>query len=55
VSHDIGLVFLPGRPPYAVALLTENSGDATQRNAALAAASHAVYEAVVAAGETRWT
>ena len=54
VSHDIGLVFLPGRPPYAIALLTENSGDATPRIAAIAAASRAVYEAVAAAGETTW-
>ena len=54
VSHDIGLVFLPGRPPYAVALLTENTGDVTARNAALVAASRAVYDAVAAAGETRW-
>jgi beta-lactamase class A len=54
VSHDIGLVFLPGRPPYAVALLTENSGDATTRVAALAAASRAVYDAVAATGETTW-
>jgi len=54
VSHDIGLVFLPGRPPYAIALLAENSGDATRRNAALAAASCAIYDAVAAAGET-WT
>lgn len=54
VSHDIGLVFLPGRPPYAIALLTENAGDATPRIAAMAAASRAVYEAVAAAGETTW-
>jgi len=54
VSHDIGLVFLPGRPPYALALLTENSGEATARVAAMAAASRAVYEAVAAAGETTW-
>jgi len=54
VSHDIGLVFLPGRPPYAIALLTESAGDATARIVALAAASRAVYEAVAAAGETTW-
>ena len=54
VSHDIGLVFLPGRPPYAIALLTESPGDAAVRTAALAAASRAVYEAVAAVGETPW-
>ena len=54
VSHDIGLVFLPGRPPYAVALLTESGGDGAERTAALTAASRAVYDAVTAAGETGW-
>ena len=52
VSHDAGLVFLPGRPPYAVALLAESPGDAGVRTAALIAASRAVYEAVAAAGES---
>jgi beta-lactamase class A len=52
VSHDAGLVFLPGRPPYAVALLAESSGDAGERTAALIAASRAVYDAVAAAGES---
>ena len=52
VSHDAGLVFLPGRPPYAVALLAENPGDAGERTAALLAASRAVYDAVAAAGES---
>ena len=50
-SHDAGLVFLPGRPPYAVALLAESPGDPSTRTAALAAASRAIYEAVAAAGE----
>lgn len=52
VSHDAGIVFLPGRPPYVVALLTESPGDAGERTAALAAASRAVYDAVAAAGES---
>jgi beta-lactamase class A len=50
-SHDAGLVFLPGRPPYAIALLAESPGDAAVRTAALAAASQAVYDAILAAGE----
>jgi beta-lactamase class A len=50
-SHDAGLVFLPGRPPYAIVLLAESAGDASERTAALVAASRAVYEAVAAAGE----
>jgi beta-lactamase class A len=52
VSHDAGLVFLPGRPPYVVAILTESSGEAADRTAALTAMSRAVYEAVAAEGET---
>ena len=54
VSHDIGLVFLPGRPPYAIALLTESAGEPAERTAALTAASRVVYEAVAAVGETTW-
>jgi beta-lactamase class A len=51
VSHDVGLVYLPGRPPYAVALLTESHGDASTRTAALTALSASVFGAVSAAGE----
>jgi beta-lactamase class A len=51
VSHDAGIVFLPGRPPYVVALLAESAGEGGERTAALAAASRAVYDAVAAAGE----
>ena len=51
VSHDAGLVYLPGRPPYAVALLAESQGDAASRTVALTALSTAVFEAVSAAGE----
>jgi beta-lactamase class A len=50
-SHDAGLVFLPGRPPYAIALLAESAGDAAERTDALIAASRAVYDAIQAAGE----
>jgi beta-lactamase class A len=52
VSHDAGLVFLPGRPPYVLAILTENSGEAADRTAAVTAISRAVYDAVAAEGET---
>jgi len=51
VSHDAGIVFLPGRPPYFVALLAESSGDGSDRTAAITAASRAVYETGAAAGE----
>jgi beta-lactamase class A len=51
VSHDAGLVFLPGRPPYIVAILVAYPGDASARTEALAAISGLVYDAVAAAGE----
>jgi beta-lactamase class A len=51
VSHDVGLVFLPGRPPYVVAMLVEREGEPAARTAALAAVSRLVYDAVAAAGE----
>jgi beta-lactamase class A len=50
VTHDAGLVFLPDRAPYAVAVLTEwdAEGDASAdaRRAAVAEVSRAVYEHV---------
>jgi len=51
-SHDAGIVDLPGRPPYVVALLAESGGDAAARLAAITAASRAVYDEVAAAGES---
>jgi beta-lactamase class A len=44
VAHDVGLVYLADREPYAVALLTEWDASATSgRRDALAALSRAVY------------
>jgi beta-lactamase class A len=51
-SHDAGIVFLPNREPYIVALLAESDGDGADRTAAITAASRKVYEAIVTAGET---
>jgi beta-lactamase class A len=51
VSHDAGIVLLPGRPPYVVAILVESAGDARERIDAGIAASAAVYASVAAAGE----
>jgi beta-lactamase class A len=51
-SHDAGIVFLPNRDPYIVALLAESDGDGGDRTAAITAASRKVYEAIVTAGET---
>ena len=46
VSHDAGMVFLPGRAPYVLVVLTEYeaAGNAAARNRTVAAVSAAVYE-----------
>ena len=51
VTHDAGMVFLPGRAPYALVVLTEYaaSGTASARNKTVAAVSAAVYEFLQAA------
>jgi beta-lactamase class A len=51
VTHDVGIVFLPGRPPYVVAILVESAGDGRERIDAGIAASAAVYQCIAAAGE----
>jgi beta-lactamase class A len=51
ISHDCGVVFLPGRPPYVLAVLVESPGESAERVAALTAASRAVYDAVAVTGE----
>jgi beta-lactamase class A len=43
VAHDAGIVYLPKRKPYVVAVLTEWDPDATGRSATIAAASYDVY------------
>lgn len=43
VTHDAGLVYLPDRQPYALAILTEWSGDAGGRRETVARLSQAVY------------
>ena len=52
VTHDAGLVFLPDRAPYALAILTEwdpeSAPSADARRAMLADISRAVYEFVTA-------
>jgi beta-lactamase class A len=42
-AHDAGLVFLPSRKPYAVAVLSEWAPDATGRQQTVAKLSRAVY------------
>ncbi|PAP78839.1 hypothetical protein BSZ37_17690 [Rubrivirga marina] len=47
VQHDAGLVYLPDRRPYAVAILTEWEADATNgRRETVASLSRAVYDHV---------
>jgi beta-lactamase class A len=43
VTHDAGLVYLPDRPPYALAILTEWAADANGRRETVARLSQAVY------------
>lgn len=50
-SHDAGIVQLPGRPPYLVAILVEGGASAKERSEVGCAASAAVYDWVAAAGE----
>jgi beta-lactamase class A len=47
-THDAGLVLLPGRHPYAVAILTEHPPDANAPQKAVAKVSRAIYEFVSA-------
>jgi beta-lactamase class A len=48
VQHDAGLVYLPDRRPYAVAILTEWDADASgPRRETVAALSRAVYDHVI--------
>jgi beta-lactamase class A len=46
-AHDAGLVYLPGREPYAVAILTEMPTDAATRKEAIARTSRTVYDQLV--------
>ena len=47
IAHDAGLVYLPGRKPYAVAVLTEWEPSVTGRSATIAAASYLAYAALI--------
>ena len=48
ICHDAGMIFLPGRAPYALVVLTEYpaSGSPSNRQKAVAAISAAVYDFV---------
>jgi beta-lactamase class A len=47
-THDAGLVLLPGRHPYAVAILSEHAPDAEAPQKAVAKVSRAIYEFITA-------
>ena len=47
IAHDAGVVYLPKRPPYIVAILTEWEPGTSGRSATIAAASYMVYEHVM--------
>ena len=46
VCHDAGIVILPGRKPYVVAILTEMSANVEMRSAPVAEISRAIFEAL---------
>ncbi len=47
IAHDAGLIYLPGRKPYALAILTEWKPAVMGRSATIAAASYLAYAALV--------
>jgi beta-lactamase class A len=44
IAHDAGIVYLPNRKPFVVAILSEWEPEATGRSPTIAAASYMVYE-----------
>jgi beta-lactamase class A len=52
VAHDAGLIYLPDRKPYALAILTEWTPSATGRSATIAAASYLAYAALIGDRDT---
>jgi beta-lactamase class A len=50
VTHDAGLVFLPGRSPYALAVLTGATARSANRYEPIARVSARVFERVASAG-----
>lgn len=53
IAHDAGIVYLPGRNPYVLAVLTEWSPDGSGRQAAIAKVSEAAYEFLTEDGESK--
>jgi beta-lactamase class A len=49
MTHDAGVVFLPGRPPYALAVLTGTAPDAANRFEPIARISARAFERITSA------
>jgi beta-lactamase class A len=47
IAHDAGIVYLPKRKPYVVAILTEWEPETSGRSPTIAAASYMVYEHIM--------
>jgi beta-lactamase class A len=52
IAHDAGLVYLPDRKPYAVAILTEWDPSTPGRSATIAAASYLAYASLIGDRDT---
>jgi len=48
IAHDAGIVYLPKRKPYVVAILTEWDAETSGRSPTIAAASYMLYEYLMA-------
>src|SRR5439155_1616738 len=48
IAHDAGIVYMPKRKPYIVAILTEWEPETTGRSPTIAAASYLVYDHLMA-------
>lgn len=46
IAHDAGLIYLPGRKPYALVVLSEWEAAVAGRSALIAAASYVAYDAL---------
>jgi beta-lactamase class A len=51
VAHDAGIVYLPGRSPYVLTVLSEWEPGATKRQPTIASVSYAAYEHLVDSDE----
>jgi beta-lactamase class A len=52
IAHDAGLVYLPDRKPYALAILTEWDPSTPGRSATIAAASYLAYASLIGDRDT---